>query len=60
MITEGRIFQEGILGPDTIYCIIVRGKLGAKEIDRLITKLEFDKLILAENERPKDDERDGA
>jgi hypothetical protein len=51
VISDGRIFQEGILGPDTIYCIIVRGKLGAKELGRLIAKLEFDKLILSEDER---------
>lgn len=60
LMSDGRIFEEGILGTDTLYCIIVCGKLGAKELDRLISKLEFNKLILAEDEKAREDEQDGA
>jgi hypothetical protein len=45
-----RVFQEGILSGTTSYRIIVRGHLGAKELDRLMAKLQFDREILAEAE----------
>ena len=41
-----RVLQHGILGCDTSYRIIVRGRFGVMEIERLIAKLQFDKEIL--------------
>ncbi|MBK6895648.1 MAG: hypothetical protein IPH06_03525 [Alphaproteobacteria bacterium] len=43
-----RVLQDGILSQNATYRIIVSGKIGPKEIDRLIKKLEVDKEILAE------------
>ncbi|MER8595835.1 hypothetical protein NKH33_30575 [Mesorhizobium sp. M1182] len=45
-----RILQDGILSRDATYRIIVSGKIGAREIERLIAKLELDKEILAEED----------
>lgn len=45
-----RVLQDGILSQNATYRIIVNGKVGPKEIDRLIKKLEVDKEILAEPE----------
>lgn len=43
-----RILQDGILSRDATYRIVVSGRIGAREIERLIAKLELDKEILAE------------
>lgn len=45
-----RVLQDGILSQGATYRIIVSGKIGPKEIDRLIKKLELDKEILADQE----------
>ncbi|MBV8122273.1 MAG: hypothetical protein JO081_20310 [Alphaproteobacteria bacterium] len=47
-LAEGeRELTRGLLSPDASFRLIVRGKIGPKEIERLIKKLEFDKQILA-------------
>lgn len=43
-----RELTTGLLAKDASFRLIVSGKIGAKEIDRLIAKLELDKEILAE------------
>ncbi len=43
---DERILQNGILSQNATYRITVTGKIGAKEIGRLIKKLELDKEIL--------------
>ncbi|MGR6432201.1 hypothetical protein ACU5AY_14935 [Rhizobium sp. PAMB 3174] len=45
-----RILQDGILSRDATYRVIVSGKIGVREIERLIAKLELDKEILAESD----------
>jgi hypothetical protein len=45
-----RVLQDGILSQNATYKIIVTGKIGSKEIERLIKKLEIDKEILADEE----------
>jgi hypothetical protein len=51
-----RELTTGILAKDASFRLIVSGKIGVKEIERLIKKLEIDKEILAEqDEEPKDD-----
>jgi hypothetical protein len=53
-IMEGeRELTTGLLSKGTSFRLIVSGKIGPKEIDRLIKKLEIDKDILAE---PHDDD----
>jgi hypothetical protein len=50
--TEGeRELTRGLLSPDASFRLIVQGKIGVKEIERLIKKLEFDKEILAADDR---------
>ena len=43
-----RELTTGLLAKDASFRLIVTGKIGAKEIDRLIAKLQLDKEILAE------------
>jgi hypothetical protein len=43
-----RELTTGLLAKDASFRLIVTGKIGAKEIERLIAKLELDKEILAE------------
>ncbi len=45
-----RELTTGLLSKDAGFRLIVNGKIGAKEIDRLIAKLELDKEILAESD----------
>ena len=45
-----RELTTGILARDASFRLIVSGKIGAKEIDRLIAKLQLDKEILAEQD----------
>lgn len=54
MMEEERELTTGLLSKDAGFRLIVSGKIGAKEIERLIAKLELDKEILAEA----DDEED--
>lgn len=57
ILMEGeRILQDGILSREATYRIIVSGRIGAKEIERLIAKLELDKEILSEPEEPDEDD----
>lgn len=44
-----RVLQDGILSKDATYRIIVSGKIGPKEVERMIKKLELDKEILADS-----------
>ena len=56
-VMEGeRELTTGMLAKDANFRLIVSGKIGVKEIDRLIRKLELDKEILAEQDEPEDDE----
>lgn len=57
MMHGERELTTGMLAKDANFRLIVSGKIGAKEIDRLIAKLELDKEILAE---PDDDEDEAA
>ena len=47
-----RELTTGLLAKDASFRLIVTGKIGAKEIDRLIAKLQLDKEILAEADEP--------
>jgi hypothetical protein len=57
-----RELQTGLLSKSASYRVIVSGRVGVKEIERLIRKLEMDKEILADEEDPRDpdDLRDAA
>lgn len=58
LLVEGeRILQDGILSREATYRIVVSGKIGAREIERLISKLELDKEILTEADDEEDEER---
>jgi hypothetical protein len=50
MATGERELQTGILSKGASYRVIVSGKIGVREIERLIAKLELDKEILADSE----------
>lgn len=43
-----RLLARGLLGKDSGFKLIVHGSIGPREIDRLISKLELDRDILAE------------
>jgi hypothetical protein len=43
-----RELTTGLLAKDASFRLIVTGKIGVKEIERLIQKLEIDKEILAD------------
>jgi hypothetical protein len=45
-----RELTTGLLSKDASFRLIVSGKIGAREIDRLIRKLELDKEFLADQE----------
>ncbi len=45
-----RVWSDGILSKEATYRVIVSGKIGPKEIDRLILKLRLDREILADLE----------
>lgn len=56
-----RELTTGMLAKDASFRLIVSGKIGVKEIERLIQKLEIDKEILADDDdhgRPDDEDRD--
>lgn len=48
-----RVLTTGLLAKEANFRLIVSGKIGVKEIERLIQKLEVDKEILAEDEPEK-------
>jgi hypothetical protein len=43
-----RELTTGLLSTEASFRLIVRGRVGKREIERLIKKLEFDKEILAD------------
>jgi hypothetical protein len=45
-----RELKTGLLSKDASYRLIVSGRVGVREIERLIRQLEFDKEILADND----------
>jgi hypothetical protein len=49
-----RELTRGLLSRDANFRLIVNGKIGVKEIERLIKKLEFDKEILADQDEDED------
>ena len=51
-----RELTTGLLSKGATFRLIVSGRIGVKEIDRLIRKLEFDKEILAEENQEDDAE----
>jgi hypothetical protein len=59
-IMEGeRELTTGLLSKESSFRLIVRGKVGVREIERLIRKLELDKEILAESEDPEGESANG-
>lgn len=50
-----RELTSGLLSKDANFRLIVSGPVGAKEIERLIKKLEFDKEILADQANEEDE-----
>jgi len=52
-----RELTTGLLAKEASFRLIVSGKIGVKEIERLIKKLELDKEILADEDgAPSDDD----
>jgi len=47
-----RELTTGLLSKNASFRLIVSGDVGVKEIERLIAKLELDKEILGESDRP--------
>ena len=45
-----RELTTGLLAKDASFRLIVTGKMGVKEIERLIKKLELDKEIIADQD----------
>ena len=45
-----RELTTGLLAKDASFRLIVTGKVGVKEIERLIKKLELDKEIIADQD----------
>lgn len=55
-LMEGeRELTTGLLAKDASFRLIVTGKVGVKEIERLIRKLELDKEILADEAGEEDE-----
>lgn len=50
IMASERELTTGLLAKDASFRLIVTGKIGVKEIERLIQKLEIDKEILADQE----------
>ncbi|QDF39075.1 hypothetical protein FJN17_16775 [Bradyrhizobium symbiodeficiens] len=60
ILMEGeRELTTGMLAKDASFRLIVSGRIGVKEIERLIKKLEIDKEILAEQDAEPEDEDAG-
>jgi hypothetical protein len=51
-----RELTTGMLAKDASFRLIVAGRIGVKEIERLIKKLEIDKEILADIDPGPDDQ----
>lgn len=49
MMQGERELTTGILSKNASFRLVVRGKIGEKEIERLIRKLELDKEILSDD-----------
>lgn len=47
---DSRVLLAGFLSKDSLFELVVSGKIGAREISYLIRKLEVDLKILAEHE----------
>jgi hypothetical protein len=58
LMENERELTTGLLSKDANFRLIVSGKIGAKEIERLIRKLEVDKEILAEADTEEFEERE--
>ena len=58
IMTGERELTTGLLSRDASFRLIVSGRIGAKEIDRLIKKLQLDREILAEmsDDEPKSED----
>lgn len=50
MEAQERILKTGMLSKGSSFRLIVDGRIGVKEIDRLIKQLELDKEILADED----------
>jgi hypothetical protein len=50
LMASERELTTGLLAKEASFRLIVSGKIGVKEIERLIQKLEIDKEILADQE----------
>lgn len=55
LMAEERILTTGLLSKDANFRLIVNGRVGVKEIDMLIRKLEIDKEILADADDAQED-----
>jgi hypothetical protein len=53
--TGERELTTGLLSKSASFRLIVSGDAGVKEIDRLIAKLQLDKEILADPDKPDDE-----
>ena len=60
MMEGERELTTGLLSKGASFRLIVSGHIGAKEIDRLIRKLQLDKEILADQDLSEDDEAEVA
>jgi SNF2 family DNA or RNA helicase len=54
-----RELTTGLLAKDASFRLIVSGRIGEKEIERLIRKLELDKEILSDTVSGEDDKQRG-
>jgi hypothetical protein len=54
-----RELTTGLLAKEASFRLIVSGKIGVKEIERLIQKLQIDKQILADRDDAPDGDDDG-
>lgn len=50
LMVDERVLTTGLLSKEANFRLIVNGRIGVKEIERLIKKLELDKEILADAE----------
>lgn len=53
LMADERVLTTGLLSKETNFRLIVNGRIGVKEIEMLIKKLEIDKEILADAEGSK-------
>ena len=55
LMENERVLADGILSKTATFRVVVSGTIGAKEIERLIKKLEMDKEILSESDEEADE-----